>query len=289
MKFSIAVSMGDPGHYLPLAKAAEAAGFHAMAIPDSLFYPEETIGEYPYHEGREFLEDKPFLDPFVIIPAMAAVTERLHFDTFVLKMAVREPVLVAKAAQSAAVLSHNRLTLGVGLSPWYEDFAYCNTPWDGRGGRFDEMLEIFRGLGSGDYFEFHGKHFDFKRIKMCPVPDKPVGLIVGGHSKAALRRAARLGDGWVSANVTRDELKGMLTTLSGFRAEFGTDARDDFRIQAMLSDVELFDPAEWHTVEAIGVDETILTLWGTYDVRPIGLDEKLELIGRFGREVIDRY
>lgn len=289
MKFSIAVSMGDPDHYLPLAKAAEAAGFHAMAIPDSLFYPEETIGEYPYHEGREFLEDKPFLDPFVVIPAMAAVTDRLHFSTFVLKMAVREPVLVAKAALSTAVLSHNRLTLGVGLSPWYEDFTYCNTPWEGRGERFDEMLEIFRGLGSGDYFEFHGKHFDFNRIKLCPVPDKPVALIVGGHSKPALRRAARLGDGWVSANVTRAELEGMLAALNGFRSEFGTDTRADFHVQAMVSDVEPFDPDAWRGVEALGVDETILTLWGTYDVRPISLDEKLELISRFGREVIGRY
>jgi alkanesulfonate monooxygenase SsuD/methylene tetrahydromethanopterin reductase-like flavin-dependent oxidoreductase (luciferase family) len=115
VRFSYAESMTDPSFYLPLAQAAEAAGYDAMVIPDSICYPERATSNYPYSPDgtREFLDGKPFIEPFSLIPALGAVTKRLRFVTFVLKLPVRNPVLVAKQATSTAVLPGNRLLLGV--------------------------------------------------------------------------------------------------------------------------------------------------------------------------------
>src|SRR5579862_2135170 len=199
MRFSYAESMTDPSFYAPLARAAEEAGYHSMVIPDSICYPEHADSTYPYNPdgSREFLEDKPFLEPFSLIPALGAVTERLRFVTLVLKLLVRHPVLVAKQVTSTAVLTNNRLVLGVGTSPWQEDYEVLGVPWERRGKRMDESLAVLRGLSAGGYFEFHGEIYDVPAIKIAPIPTMSVPILIGGHGEAALRRAAAVGDGWL--------------------------------------------------------------------------------------------
>src|SRR6266849_1627133 len=146
--------MIDPSFYAPLARAAEAAGYDSMVVPDSICYPEHADSRYPFNPDgtREFLEDKPFVEPFSLIPALGAVTERIRFVTFVLKLPVRNPVLVAKQATSTAVLTGNRLVLGVGTSPWREDYEVLGVTWERRGRRLDESIAILRGLAGGEYF-----------------------------------------------------------------------------------------------------------------------------------------
>src|ERR1041385_8663533 len=115
--------MTDPSFYGPLARAAEEAGYDSMVIPDSIGYPEHADSVYPFNPdgSREFHEDKPFIEPFALIPALGAVTSRLRFTTFVLKLPVRDPVLTAKQATSVAVLTGGRPVLRGGVSPWRED------------------------------------------------------------------------------------------------------------------------------------------------------------------------
>ena len=175
MRFSYAESMVDPAFYLPLAQAAEEAGYDGMVVPDSICYPQESDSSYPFSpdHSREFLDDKPFIEPFSLIPAMGAVTERLRFITFVLKLPMRHPLLVAKQATSVAVLTGNRLALGVGTSPWPEDYELCDVPWEGRGRRMDEAVDIVRGLSAGGYFEYHGAVYDLPPVKISPTPDAP--------------------------------------------------------------------------------------------------------------------
>ena len=100
MRFSFAESMCDASHYLPLAIAAEQSGWTSFVVPDSICYPEVSDSRYPYTPdgNRGFLEDKPFIEPFSLIPALGAVTERLRFTSFVLKLPIRSPVLAAKSA-----------------------------------------------------------------------------------------------------------------------------------------------------------------------------------------------
>src|SRR5437660_12786889 len=108
--------MIDPTFYLPLAKAAEEAGYRSFSVPDNVGYVEASDARYPYTPDgdRSFLHEKPFLEPFSLIPAMGAVTEKLRFVTFVLKLPIRSPHLVAKSATSVAVLTDNRFAMGVG-------------------------------------------------------------------------------------------------------------------------------------------------------------------------------
>src|SRR5256886_6802726 len=116
--------MTEPSFYAPLAREAEEAGYHSMVIPDSICYPRDSASIYPFNPdgSREFLEDKPFLEPFSLIPALGAVTGRLRFVTFVLKLPVRDPVLTAKQATSTAVLTGGRPLLGARISPSREDY-----------------------------------------------------------------------------------------------------------------------------------------------------------------------
>ena len=144
MRFSYAEAMCDPSHYLPLARAVEDAGYTSFTIADSICYPEVSDSTYPYTPdgNREFLDGKPFIEPFVLMSAMAAVTTKLRFTTFVVKLPIRNPVLIAKQAASLAVMSNNRFVFGVGSSPWPEDFIVTGTDWKTRGPRMNEMIDI---------------------------------------------------------------------------------------------------------------------------------------------------
>jgi alkanesulfonate monooxygenase SsuD/methylene tetrahydromethanopterin reductase-like flavin-dependent oxidoreductase (luciferase family) len=165
VRFNFAEAGTDPSFYLPLARACEEAGYDGFIVPDSIAYPAVSDTKYPFNPdgSREFLEDKPFLDPFALIAALGAVTERLRFVTFVIKLPIRHPVLVAKQAASVSVLTGNRLGLGVGSSPWPEDYELVGVPWEGRGRRMDECIEVIRGLTAGGWFEHHGEVFDIPR------------------------------------------------------------------------------------------------------------------------------
>ena len=107
MRFSYQVGMCEPDHYLPLAKAAEKAGYDGITIPDSICYPREASSKYPYNKdgSREFLESVPFLESLISVAAMAAATEKIRFATFVYKLAVRQAPVVAKQVQSIQALS----------------------------------------------------------------------------------------------------------------------------------------------------------------------------------------
>lgn len=220
MRFTYAEAMTDPTFYLPLAQAAEAAGYTGMTVPDSIAYPFESDATYPYTPdgNREFLDDKAFIETFVLTAALGAVTTTLRFTPFVLKLPIRPPALVAKQAGSLAALIGNRLGLGVGTSPWPEDYELMGVPFARRGKRMDECIAIIKGLTTGDYFEFHGEFYDIPKTKMTPAPTEPIPILVGGHADAALRRAARA-DGWMHGGGDGEELDRLLARLQQFREE----------------------------------------------------------------------
>jgi len=290
VRFSYAESMTDPSFYAPLAQAAEDAGYDSMVIPDSICYPAESDSVYPFNPDgtREFLEDKPFLEPFSLIPALGAVTRRLRFVTFVLKLPVRHPVLVAKQVTSTAVLTGGRLVLGVGTSPWREDYEVLGVPWERRGQRMDEELAILRGLSAGGYFEFHGEIFDVPAIKLAPVPEQPVPVLIGGHGEAALRRAAAVGDGWLHGGGNPADLPGLLARLAALRAEFGTADRP-FEIHVISADAYSADGIR-RLAEA-GVTDVIVGFRWPYHAGPDTepLQAKLDALRRYADDVITRH
>jgi probable F420-dependent oxidoreductase len=290
MEFSYTEAMCDPAYYVPLAQAAEEAGYTSFLVPDSVCYPATSDSKYPYTEAgdREFLEDKPFLDPFALIAALGAVTRRLRFATFVLKLPIRSPVLVAKSATSVAVLTGERLSLGVGISPWPEDFSVTFQDWETRGKRMDEMIEIIVGLARGEFYEFHGKYYDLQSIKLCPVPKRPIPILIGGHSDAALRRAARLGDGWMHAGGSPEDLTRCVERLNLLRKEYGRD-KEPFQIHA--SSLYAYQLDGVRQLEQLGVTDLVVGFRNPYTRAPDkqSLQEKLDLLRGYAENIIAKY
>lgn len=286
MRFTYAEAMTDPSYYIPLAKAAEAAGYHSMSIPDSIAYPFESDSKYPYTPdgNREFLDGKAFIETFVLIAALGAVTSTLRFTPFVVKLPIRPPALVAKQAGSLAAMIGNRLGLGVGTSPWPEDYELMGVPFARRGKRMDECIEIIKGLTSGDYFEFHGEFYDIPKTKMTPAPSQPIPILIGGHADAALRRAARH-DGWMHGGGDPAELDGLIARLKQFREEEGR-ADDPFEIHVISIDGFTLDGIK--RLEDKGVTDVIVGFRVPYimgaDTEP--LDTKIRNLERFAEHVI---
>ncbi|KAA1430240.1 TIGR03619 family F420-dependent LLM class oxidoreductase [Mycolicibacter arupensis] len=286
MRFTYAEAMTDPSYYIPLAKAAEAAGYHSMTIPDSIAYPFESDSKYPYTPdgNREFLDGKAFIETFVLIAALGAVTSTLRFTPFVVKLPIRPPALVAKQAGSLAAMINNRLALGVGTSPWPEDYELMGVPFARRGKRMDECIEIIQGLTTGDYFEFHGEFYDIPKTKMAPAPSQPIPILIGGHADAALRRAARH-DGWMHGGGDPAELDGLIARLQQLREEEGR-AGDPFEIHVISVDGFTLDGIK--RLEDKGVTDVIVGFRVPYilgpDTEP--LDTKIRNLERFAEHVI---
>jgi probable F420-dependent oxidoreductase len=289
VRFSYAESMTDPMFYGPLARAAEDAGYDTFVVPDSIAYPLESDTTYPFNPdgSREFLEDKPFMEPFSLIPALGAVTTTLRFVTFVVKLPIRHPVMVAKQASSVAVLTGNRFLFGVGTSPWPEDYELLDVPWARRGKRMDECIAVIRGLTGGGFFEYHGEVFDVPSVKMSPAPSKPVPILIGGHGEAALRRAAVMGDGWMHGGGDPADLPGLLARLAELRAEAG---RDKVPFETHVISMDAFSVDGVRRLEDQGVTDVIVGFRWPYvvgpDVEP--LQAKIDSLRQFADTVITK-
>jgi len=288
MKFVAPITMIDPAQYLPLAKAAEEAGFDGIAVSDSVCYPEQSDSRYPYSPdgSREFLENMPFLEPMVALSAIAVATSTIELMPFVLKLPIRHPVLFAKQVTSLGVLSGGRFRLGVGTSPWPDDYEVVGMPWQRRAQRFEECINIIRGLSSGEYYGHKGEFYEFAPVKINPVSENPVPILVAGNSPAMLRRAARVADGWITIGLENAELE---TAIDVLRNELREQGRENapFAIHTAA-------PADLDALCALaelGVTHAHSSFPGprpVYDTTPDDepLEAKIERTMRFGEEVI---
>jgi len=291
MRWALSVAMVPAEGLAELVQVAEEVGFDAVSLPDSVFYPEQVSGDYPFSaDGKRMWDPLAAMpDPLVTIGALAAVTRRIRFLTSVLKLPLRDPLLVAKQAATLAVLSGDRLTLGVGLSWMPEEFRFTRTDMSSRGARTDEAIEIIRLVCGGDgphWVEYHGEHHDFDRLTISPAPTTPVPILVGGHSDAALGRAARLGDGWISANKPLAELEPSIARLGELRREVGGS---DEPFTLCVAPVGVTDVDGFRHLEKAGVTDVYLAPWRLHGH---GLGDhalRLESVRRFADEVISRY
>ncbi|MEE8556296.1 MAG: LLM class F420-dependent oxidoreductase [Myxococcota bacterium] len=287
MKFWQSVTFSEVEQLIDVARIAEGTGFEGILVSEHLFYPEKIDSKYPYSpDGRPpFGPETAWPEVWTAIAAMAAVTERLRFATYVFILPLRDPIEVAKAISTVAVLSNNRVALGAGAGWMKEEFQILGRDFHNRGQRFDEMIEILRKIWAGGMVEHHGKFYDFPRLQVSPAPTEPVPIYVGGTSDAAFRRAAQLGDGWMSSGNNPAELPGVVERLQTLRKEAGRDRLPFETIAALRvpADIDLVRKLEDQGVTAI-------VNWPfTYTVGPTStVDEKRRVLEQYGEEIIAR-
>jgi len=287
VKFTLALAMTAPERIVPLAQAAQEAGWDAVCFPDSVFYPETVSGEYPFSaDGSRFWRpDTPFVDPFVAMAAAAASTSTLRFYTNVLKTPLRHPLLVAKSLGSLAAMFPGRIGVGVGLSWMPEEYEWLAQEMSNRGRRLDEQIHILRMVTAGGFVEHHGQHYDFGRLRMDPPAPSahPIPIYVGGHSDAGLARAVRLGDGWIGAQSSSEDLLDLIARL---RRELDLAQRDSTDFEIKATPLVAATPEAMAPLAQAGLTDVITVPWYFSGGDPNDHRHQLDSISWFGETVI---
>jgi len=223
MKFWQALTWMEPEQMLEVARHAEGLGFDGVMLGDHGVYPREVRSPYPYSATAQapMSPDAWYPDCWATIGALAAVTQSLRFSVGVYVLPMRNVFEVARATGTLALLSQGRFILGSGLGWMQEEFDIYGVDFRTRASRHDEMVEVLRKLWAGGMVEHHGRHFDFPALQISPAPPQTVPVYTGGGSPAALRRAARLADGWIGAGNTPAEVPGIIAELARLRTEAG--------------------------------------------------------------------
>lgn len=296
----------QPGPLAQIAQAGDRLGYYCMVAGDHILVPNRIASPYPYTVGGEFPtgESGEYFEQLTLLTYLAGVTERIRLAPSVMIVPYRPPLLAAKILATLDVLSQGRLILGVGVGWMAEEFAALDTPpFAERGAVTDEYLRAYKELWTSPEPEFDGKYVQFSGIQFLPRPvQQPHPPIwVGGQSRAAIRRAATLGDGWhpvgaiPAATLEPEELAGDLATLHRFAEQAGRDPST----LAVSMKAPLYDPGtmqsgprrrfsgatdaileDVHTYSEIGVSHII------FDIRGRDLNRALERLDWFAGEVM---
>jgi probable F420-dependent oxidoreductase len=260
MKFWLAVAFLDTNEMVDVARVADGLGYHGVMVSDHVLYPKQLQSPYPYSpDGRPIWSpDTAWPDPWVLIGAMAAVTSRLRFATNIFIAPARNPFVVAKAVATAAVISQGRVSMGLAAGWMREEFDLLGQDYTNRGRRLDEMIEVLRTLWRGGMQEFHGTYYDFDPVQLSPAPATPIPIWVGGHSDAALRRAARA-DGWIGNAYEPDEAFAIVARLNELRKAEGTADRDDYEI--VVSFLAMPSADLYRRAADVGITSTMCAPW----------------------------
>ncbi|WP_433511351.1 TIGR03619 family F420-dependent LLM class oxidoreductase [Nonomuraea sp. CA-143628] len=286
MRFWLGASFADTDQFLELARTAERCGFDTLTLSDHLFYADFAT-PYPYSKsGRpRWTAETHWPDVWVTIGAMSAVTTTLRFAPNVYIAPARDLFTVAKQVSTAAVLSRDRVTFGVGVGWCAEEFAATGQDFHTRGRRLNEMIPALRDLWTGDTVTIDG----LPELSISPTPAQPIPVMVGGDSEAALRRAAKLGDGWIGNRIyTEEQLDTVLDSLRRLLNENGRTG--PFEIIAPLA--VLPDADTYRHFAAKGVTGTMAAPWWLAtpeEKQRYGegtLELKIATMERFAEEVI---
>ena len=226
MKFWQMVPYMELDQLVDVAKIAEEVGFEGVMGSDHALYPRKMQSLYPYSpDGKLFIDgDTAYPDPWVTTSAMATVTSRLKFSTSIYILPLRNPIEVAKSTSTLSLMSNERFILGAGVGWMKEEFEEFDIDFSTRGRRMDEMIELLNKLWGSEWVDHHGEFFQCSGIKVSPRPRARVPIFTGGSSAPAMRRAARLADGWIGHGNTPEEVPGILKKLQDLRSEYGREA-----------------------------------------------------------------
>ncbi len=225
----------DPSSVRDFAQAADELGYtHLTSFDQIIGLDKHSRRDWKYVHDAEDM----FHEILVLFGYLAAVTERIELTTGILVLPMRGTALVAKQAAEIDVLSRGRLRLGVGVGVKPEEFEACGFEFKNRGKRVDEQIEVLRLLWTNDLIDFEGAYHRIERGGINPLPvQRPIPIWVGGISNAAIRRVARLGDGWLP-NFEADEFgRASIQRMRTLAREYGRDA-ESIGIEATITIID---------------------------------------------------
>jgi len=228
-------------------KIAEERGFHSLWVPEHVVFFSEYASRYPYsQDGRIPGDPNGVMEPLTALTFVAAHTERLRLGTGICLVPQRNPVYTAKQVADVDYLSGGRLDFGIGVGWLKEEFAALDVPWERRGERTRECVEVMKTLWCDEVSSYKGEFYSLPECLQNPKPvQKPhPPLFFGGESEPALRRVAEIGQGWFGYNLTPDELKSHLARLDELLAEAGRSR----------SDIQVFGAPRGGRIDAEGLD-----------------------------------
>lgn len=277
MKFGIALGRLNPAFFLEATLEADRLGFESTWLPEHLILPVEMAGSpYAGQDHPPVPPSVPVFDAFAYLAFLAGKTSQIRLGTHVYNLALRHPFVAARAVQTLDVASGGRAEVGIGASWLASEWRAVGLDFRTRGRRLDEALAVCKRLWSEEVVEHHGEFFDFGPVMFEPKPlQKPWPPIhVGGESDAALRRAARAGDGWIGIRQALETIGGPVARLRALREEAGR-ARERFEVTIGGPVESRDDVKRW---EEAGVDRLIVSPWARSREAVDGLRRFAELV-----------
>lgn len=276
--------LADPKTLVEVAQLAEALGYHSIFVADHIIIPRGLESKYPYSGDGSFpyAPDQNWLDPMFALGYLAGLTQTIRLGTSVTVLPMRHPIVAAKQIVSEDHLSGGRVIFGVGVGWMAEEFALLGESFHDRGRRTDEYLQLIKTLWTKENPRFEGTYFQVVDCGFAPKSSQHphVPIWIGGESRAALRRAAQLGNGWHSAGTSLAELPEKIGVLREALAAAGR-SETDFVISTF--------PTERFTIELIGqfagygVNHMLVPVF-SFDANKV--KQRLEMIAK---DVIEPY
>ena len=266
----------NPKFWVQASQAAESAGFESVWVPEHLVLPMQMSGSpHTGHAEPPIPPSMPAFDAFVMLGMIAAGTSSIRLGTNVYNIGLRHPFVTARAVCTLDALGGGRVELGIGASWLREEWEAKQLDFDTRGGRVDETIDVCRRLWTEDVVEHHGEFFDFQPVMFNPKPlQQPVPIHVGGDTRAAKRRAALRGDGWLPMNHSLEDLPASIKEVDAMRADAGRDGRTIISVGGGPKSVD-----DLRRYRDAGVDRVIAM---PYESSRTALDD----IKRYGDEVL---
>ncbi len=281
----IAVNVGGPeaaGNMVAMAQKAEQVGLESMWTFEHVVVPLDYASRYPYHASGKFpaTPETNFIDPLVSLAHLAAVSSTLRLGTGINILPQTNPLLLAKQAASLDHLSGGRLMLGLGVGWLAEEFQAMGTPFERRGARFDDYLTAMRKVWAGEVVEHNSEFLAWSGFKSYPLPvQQPLPVVIGGVTRAAMRRVARHGQGWIAVGRP-EELAAPRAMLEEECREAG---RDPGEIEITAIWVYVKEGADsWQAYRDLGVSRLVIPY------AALGKEDPLTNLERLGDDVLAR-
>ena len=292
MKFTICPAFLSPQELTRIAVESESCGFDVVAFVDHVAHPETLHTPYTFSEDgiRPWDETAVWPEPWTMMTHVAARTSTIELMTAVYVLPLRNPALVAQQVSTVSQLADRRIWFGIGSGWSVDEFMLTQQDFSNRGRRVVEMVDVMRRLWSGEMIEHHGEYFDFDRLVMQPTPVAEVPILFGSDAEPILRRAARIGDGWISppANIA-DALK----TAERLKTMLIEEGREKEPFEIVLTTIDGADKDAVSMAEAAGVDNIILTNPWLFEVFVSGgayddtdLQHKIDGVRRYADTII---